>query len=104
MNKIQKLREQKGLTIEELSDAVGLEERLLVMAETGGLGNGIIQVCGILAEYFGVSIVQLLGNVEVNGTDKELKEIGLSDYQISIYKTLDEIMFIERGSLMFLKK
>ncbi|MFR7864547.1 MAG: helix-turn-helix domain-containing protein [Streptococcus salivarius] len=61
MNKIQRLRLKKELTISELADEVGFSESVLRKFESGEYWPTMHSAKKI-ADYFGVTIIEVLGN------------------------------------------
>lgn len=82
-NILRELRKEKGLTQQQLADAIGMGASTIRMMEINQR-KGSIEVINLLAQYFGVSIDYLEGNTEFRNASEVANEIinQLKNYNI----------------------
>lgn len=83
---LRELRKQRGLTMKELGEKIGVSESTISLYETGRRSPSY-EILLKIAEYFGVSVDYLLrGNEEKNAipTDSELDEL-VKDELVGFY-------------------
>ena len=64
MNRIKQLRKQKGITVKDLADKLGIAQSMLTNYENGGSTPRNSAFWEELAEFFGVSVGYLMGVTE----------------------------------------
>ena len=96
---ILKLRKEKELTQKELADVVGLTDKAVSKWETGkGLPD--IEILKLLAEYFNVSLTDLLSGERV----KNEKEDSKTEKKGERYITISEAAALTANSINFYKQ
>lgn len=83
MNRIKELRKNKGVTVKELSEIIGISQSMLSNYENGNSEPRDKETWQKLADYFGVSVAYIM---------------GLSDYKTSVASSAQTLKkFVEKG-------
>lgn len=102
MKTIRELRKEKGITLKQLGEIIGVAESTMSLYETGKRTPDFEALLKI-SEYFGVTVDYLLGN-KIQAKEKTpapgLTAKDESDIQKQLEKTLQQLEG-EQGALMF---
>lgn len=99
MNRIKELRTEKGITVKDLSDVIGISQSMLSNYENGNSEPRNQEIWDKLASFFGVSVPYLRGfetkNIDTSNIDTEtLIERMLNLINLEDEKT--EVIFLQK--------
>lgn len=85
MNRLKELREERGLTQQELAKKIGVHYRTIQNWENGNRNFRNNKIIPCISEYLGVSIPYLLGYSDIkNEQTEETITISKSEYEALI--------------------
>lgn len=91
MNRIKELRKNKGVTVKELSEIIGISQSMLSNYENGNSEPRDKETWRKLADYFGVSVAYVMGLTD----DKSIKTAIVPQEEIEKGIELFNIDFID---------
>lgn len=98
--RIKELRMQKGLTQQQLADAVNIDRALLARYENGSRTPPIKKL-DILADFFGVTVDYLLGREDEEPIKKE-PAVDLSGFDPDLVEAMRDVRPEEKAAVLAL--
>lgn len=102
--RIRKLRAEKGLTLEEVSKALGVSRQTIYKYESGVITNIPSDKIEIMAKLFGVSPAQIMGWEEIQVEIKPQKKSSYTIYEDSDFTILSASRRLEESQRKALRQ